>query len=292
MELISNKGKKNKPGQAGPIPVRRMDFRYGPEIPRHWLNGDPFKSHLGNSFTLIFPEGEKFFIRSLRPFMDLLNKSGLKEDVRAFIGQESQHFAQHERFFDILRGQGYEIDGFLEAFQKVALEWIEPRLSDKLKLSTTAGFEHYTALLAELALEYDILRGSDPTMKALFEWHAAEELEHKAVAFDALQEVDDSYPLRIVGMLIATFLLVAFSAGGTFHLLRQDGLLFNLSTWKNIFGFMFTNEGLFFRAFDIFLEYFREDFHPWEKDHRYLAERVMEDPEVKRWMAGKKSSRG
>jgi len=55
-------------------------------------------------------------------------------------------------------------------------------------------------------------------------WHAAEEIEHKAVAFDVLQAIDPSYALRIAGLAYATVTLGGFWLWGAIVLMRQDGL--------------------------------------------------------------------
>ncbi len=59
-------------------------------------------------------------------------------------------------------------------------------------------------------------------MAELLKWHAAEEIEHKDVAFDVLQAVDDSYALRVAGLLVAVAALWGFWTFITIELLRQD----------------------------------------------------------------------
>ncbi len=63
-------------------------------------------------------------------------------------------------------------------------------------LAVIAGFEHLTSGLAEIALRYDTLINAYCKMKALWEWHAAEQIEHKTLAFDFLQVIDNGYWLR------------------------------------------------------------------------------------------------
>ena len=61
-------------------------------------------------------------------------------------------------------------------------------------------------------------------MQKLLAWHAAEEIEHKAVAFDVLQQVDPSYALRIAGLAHATILLSSFWVWSAMMLFRQEKL--------------------------------------------------------------------
>jgi predicted metal-dependent hydrolase len=71
----------------------------------------------------------------------------------------------------------------------------------------TAALEHYTAALAETLLTDEraqALLGSTEVRSMLL-WHALEESEHKAVAFDVYRAVGGSEKLRIRVMRMVTF---------------------------------------------------------------------------------------
>ena len=226
-----------------------------------------------NGLHLVFPLGERFFVRSVRAFADrCADDPKLMADVRAFIGQEVRHGMEHERFFDVMRAQGYEIDGFLKFYEKLAFGIIEPIAPKKLALSVTVAAEHMTATFAEAAFEKGAVeKYFDPTMRDLLLWHAAEEIEHKAVAFDVLQKVDPSYALRIAGAAVATALLVAFWMTGAGMLLRQEKGV----SWRELLrqrreakqkGMVGGND-----IRKAFLEYLKPGFHPSQKDNYHLA---------------------
>ncbi len=44
--------------------------------------------------------------------------------------------------------------------------------------------------------------GADPTMMDLLRWHGAEEVEHRAVAFDLFTHLDGRYLRRVCAMLV------------------------------------------------------------------------------------------
>lgn len=263
------------------IPVRKINFNYPKDLPIHWFRDNPVATHVSNSFHLIFPDGERFFIRSVKRFADELRDPGLRERVKGFIGQEIQHGKQHEQFFDILRGQGFNIDWFLELHNQVSYEILEPFVSrvtnGKLPLSMTAAAEHYTAAFAEVALDNPLLDELDPSLRDLLRWHAAEELEHRSVAFDVLREVDDSYILRISGLLITSFFFFMFTIMGTVGFMLQDR---ELTLDKLLSGgalFFSSSTNPLAVALGNILDYFRPDFHPDQKDNLYLVERLLDE---------------
>ncbi len=191
-------------------------------VPRHWFAGVPMFTHISNGVNLLFPAGERFFVRSVRHFEDRLEDPVLRAQVRAFYGQEGSHSRAHEEVIEVLRRQGYEVDGFLRFYERVAFGIIERLTSPELRLAATAAAEHFTAIMAEGALERRVLDAAHPAMRELLMWHAAEEIEHRAVAFDVLREVAPGYLTRMGGLAYATVTLAGFWALGTATLLRQE----------------------------------------------------------------------
>jgi predicted metal-dependent hydrolase len=61
----------------------------------------------------------------------------------------------------------------------------------RIGLAITAALEHYTASIAETVLKHrDIyMKECREDMRQMFLWHAAEEIEHKSVAFDVFKDV-------------------------------------------------------------------------------------------------------
>jgi len=205
----------------------------------------------------------------------------LRAEVKAFIQQETEHYKEHEKFFSNLKHQGYDIDGlvkFLDSFIKNVPGTFN---SNKMNLSLTAGLEHITALLAEIGLKDGFLKDAAKEMRELFEWHAAEELEHRSVAFDVLQEVDDSYLLRVMGLVYAYMLMSSFSGLFTVALIYQDRKLFSTKVWKEFSDVFFMDNALFIKAFFVFIRYLHPDFHPSENPELdKLFENVFAEPAV------------
>lgn len=203
------------------LTVRRFrpDFS---DLPRHWYGGDPLTTHAVNALNLIFPDGERFFVRSVRRYQDRITDPELQEQVRLFIGQEAQHGHAHAQQIDVLEAQGYEVRDWLERYRRAAFGRLEKWVPPRLRLATTVALEHLTASFASFALEKRFLDAAHPGMRDLLLWHAAEELEHRAVAFEVHRAVGGGYVERVIGMVIALGSLALFWRGATRHLLAQE----------------------------------------------------------------------
>jgi uncharacterized protein len=200
----------------------RFDFE---GVPRRWFARSVIGTHLANGLNLLFPAGERFFVRSVRRYLDRIDDPQLREDIKGFSGQEGLHAYAHERYFEALERQGFDIRGFLRFYESFAYGFVEKLAPGELCLAATAACEHFTATMASNALAREAdgtMVVQDPTMRALFLWHAVEEIEHRAVAFDVLQRVNPSYELRVAGLAVATSMLFGLwmIAAGT--LLVQD----------------------------------------------------------------------
>ena len=268
------------------------------KVPRHWFAGSAAATHVVNGVNLLFPAGERFFVRSVLRYVSRLDEEGKKDLVaraRGFFGQEGRHAGAHEKFFDTMRDQGYEIDGFLAWYDRVAYRFIEKNSPHALSLAVTVALEHFTAILAEDALRDDaaILEHAHPELRRLLAWHAVEELEHKSVAFDVLAAVHPSYALRIAGLALGTACLGGFWLAATKDLLEQDGLtlrdaardLTRLRTNPRDRGKQGKaaeriGQSIGYRVFlRGILQYMRPGFHPDDKDHRSLIERTLAELE-------------
>ena len=179
-------------------------------------------THLGNAAGLLFPLGERFFVRSVRKFAGQVTDPGLAARIRGFAGQEALHAREHERFFLALTGHGLDPAPFLRVYERLAYRGIEAVTPDVVSLATTVALEHFTAVLAEEIFRADLLSRAHPWAAALLRWHAAEEIEHRAVAFDVLRAVDPRYRVRMAGLVSATLCLAGFWALGFGVLVVQD----------------------------------------------------------------------
>lgn len=270
-----------RPRPARKIPVRAMGFPFDASIRRLWLHGDPLATHLANGLNLLFPDGERFFIRSVKHYLPEIDDPELVARIKGFFGQEGRHGHEHERFNKILAEHGYDTERFLTWYRHVAYEVLEKNSPPALCLSITAALEHFTASMAKNALTTDILDHAHPVMAELLRWHAAEEIEHKSVAFDVFQKVDGRYGMRVAGLFLGFGALLFFWQRATRDLLAQErdrGT--DLSGYRAAaqlnpqYAAENDRRRAMFRA--AILAYLRPDFHPDQIDdadiaHAFLA---------------------
>jgi predicted metal-dependent hydrolase len=125
----------------------------------------------------------------------------LRRQVAGFIGQEVTHGREHRTFNTHLDAVGYHTK-FVERVNKRGLGFRSRHAPPISNLASTAALEHVTATLAELVMRDEETQRSfgHEAVKNLFYWHALEESEHKAVAFDVYRAVGGGERLRIFTM--------------------------------------------------------------------------------------------
>ena len=260
---------------ARKVPTRRISFEESlADLPKHFgADGDLISSHVAAALSSVFPDGEDYFVRSVRHFRDQITDPDLKRQVAGFIGQEAMHGREHRAFNDRLAELGYPTKQ-VERITRWFLRLRERIATPKANLAATAALEHFTATLAELVLTSEETRsqfGHD-AVRDLFLWHALEESEHKAVAFDVYKAVGGSERTRVWTMNVLRY---GFVLGMVVQV--AISLLFDRATyrrrnlrrsWRR-----FRRSPVVQRAvWDQLRDYNRPDFHPDDRDTTALVE--------------------
>ncbi|MBK9327882.1 MAG: metal-dependent hydrolase [Sphingobacteriales bacterium] len=269
------------------IKVRRVNFSFNKDNPRFYYKNNPFSTHFINALHIVFPTGERFFVNSVLKYKNQVKDGKLQKQVRNFCGQEGIHSSMHERFWAILKENGYQIEGYENHIDKLLHKIVSkikiPFLKDKsIDLVATACLEHFTALFGHaLFMHVNTQKDVVPEdMAELFLWHAAEEIEHKHVAFDVMQKVDEQeYAKRVVAMPVVTALLYFYLFVGTGLLMYQDRKYINTKDLPKQFNEFAT--GLFNElhadAYKEYFKFFKKGFHPSVLNDYHLAEEFFRD---------------
>ncbi|HXG29814.1 MAG TPA: metal-dependent hydrolase [Nevskiales bacterium] len=255
----------HRPSPTDIVPRPSPDFGLDGDIPKYWLDNDPFKTRFFDAMSLTFPEGEKFFIQCVRDFRDRITDPKLAAQVKDFIYQEGQHGMVHTRFNDRLKAQGIDVDGHLKFQKHLMFEVFRGRFSREFTLGQTAAAEHLTALMAHGFFSSGIMEKADPRIRAMYAWHAVEEIEHKAVAFDVLTRVAKAgYFTRIFSFMFTTFSFPFHVFLIMNHMFRVDGLKNRWRLWLKGLWWLYGWGGLYPRLIPHYLAYFLPGFHPWK----------------------------
>ena len=254
------------------IRPRHLDFALPSPLPRHWHGGDAFKTHLFNAMSVLFPDGERFFIDSVRLFREQISDATLNEQIRGFIGQEGHHSREHLVYSQRLRDLGYDVD-YLERGLKRRLGFVQKHLPAELQLAATTAVEHLTAIMADAVLRNpQWTAGADPAMAKLWRWHALEETEHKAVAFDVFQQVSGNKWLLRRAMLQSTLFFTLDTSKGLIHMLKRDGLLWIWRVWRDGLVWLWGKNGIFRQLVGAYADFYKTGFHPWQHNNLHLVE--------------------
>lgn len=247
------------------IPRQGPDFGLDGDIPRYWFGGDVFKTRFFDAMSLLFPEGEKYFIVCVRDYRDRITDPQLAAEVRDFIYQEGQHGMVHTRFNDRLREQGIAVDTVLDKQKRVMFGFFRKYFPRRFTLAQTAAAEHMTALMAHGFFNNRMFADADPRIRAMYAWHAVEEIEHKAVAFDVFKKVArGGYFTRVLAMMLVSFTFPFHVFAIMRHMFAVDGVQQRFRVWIKGLWWLYGPGGLYPRLMPSYLAYYLPGFHPWK----------------------------
>ncbi|KQQ75917.1 metal-dependent hydrolase [Acinetobacter sp. KB005] len=265
------------------FPVRRMNFDFN-DVPEYWMNGSAGLTHFMTALSALFPAGEKFFIdsvRAVRYHPSIKDDKELQKEISAFIGQEAMHTQEHVNFNASAQKFGHDVEA-LEKFTDTAIQTaiqafvkiVKPfgLTKEMVDLTATTALEHFTATIASQLLVNKHIQElmTDETMSTMWYWHAIEENEHKAVAFDVYEGVFGkgvkAYALRTSSLVFAMTLIFLIQSSFVLRLLKQDKKL-NLDELSVIYKYAYSpSKGIITGMAKEMLAYFKPGFHPNDLD--------------------------
>lgn len=265
----------NSPRTPEDLTILPRDLHFDVSTARsgHWLDGDPVGTAVMNTLSLTFPDGERLFMDAVRAYKDQLS-GRLEQDAKDFIAQEAIHSREHHLLNRMIDRSKYPV------------ERVEAEIRDKIAFSRTGGpmrmlmaticLEHFTAMLADMfAVHDDMFSKTEPSIKDLWRWHAMEETEHKAVAYDVFLIAAKDWSgfqrwfRRSLAMLLISYNFTRNIAEYASWMLEADGYS-PKDAKKAVKEFLWKRPGFFARGWHIWVTWFKPGFHPWDHDNRAL----------------------
>jgi predicted metal-dependent hydrolase len=258
------------------VAIAPRDIRFDVEAAKqgHWLGGDPVGTAVFNALSLTFPDGERMFMDAVKNYRGQLSGK-LLDDVRGFIAQEAIHAREHHQLNQLIDRERYPVAEIDAAIQE-RIAFSRSRGPMRMLIATIA-LEHFTAMMAEMhAVHQNLFEKVEPGIERMWRWHAMEETEHKAVAYDVFMEVTKAWsPLqrylrRTISMAIITFLFTRNIVRYAARLLEADGYT-PRAALKAVNDFVWRKPGIFSRGWKTYFAWYRPGFHPWDQDTRALV---------------------
>ena len=255
------------------ISPRDINFDVAAARKGYWMDGDPVATAIMNSLSLTFPDGERMFIDAVKAYKSQVSEK-LQKDVQDFIRQEAIHSREHHMLNELIDHEKYPV------------EEIEQIVRDRIKIGRDNGpmamlvaticLEHLTAMMADLMVDReDMYDNTDPAIEQLWRWHAMEETEHKAVAYDVFLEVTQDWSpfkrwtRRCISMAIIGRNFVKNIETFSVMMLQADGWD-EKSARKAVKRYLWKSPNLFGKKPGLFFSWFKPGFHPWDHDNRPL----------------------
>ena len=250
--------------QVDPVVRTQLNFKLE-EIPRFWFAGDPFRTRVFDALSLTFPDGERYFIECVRLFRDKIQDPELQARVADFIKQEAQHGIAHDKMNQLMKEQGMPVDQFTTMLKKIFRFELTKR-SPQYNIAMTAAAEHLTALMAETFYSKKAtLQEVHPYVRALLAWHSIEEMEHRDVAFDVMQQVGEvPEATRKFALAMTTVLMLGFTLYRANVMLRCDGFSGRqrLQLFAKGLPWFLGRKGILTAMRKEYLDWYKSDFHP------------------------------
>jgi len=256
------------------IPPRDIHFDVEAARAGHWLGGDPVGTAVFNALSLTFPDGERMFMDAVRAFRGQVSGK-LADDVKGFIAQEAIHSREHHSLNQLIDRDKYPV-AEIEASIRERIAFSRSRGPMRMLVATIA-LEHFTAMMADAhARHRDLFENTAPGIERMWRWHAVEETEHKAVAYDVFLHATRDWPplkrylRRCIAMALITFFFTRNISHYAARLLEADGYSYQ-DALKAVKRYVWREPGLFSRNAKTYFAWYRPGFHPWDEDNRALV---------------------
>lgn len=184
---------------AADIPVRRMNFEFPEDMDLVFIEDDPQLSYFFVGSWMMLPHLEPFLIRTMQAALPQVTDETLREEIKRFCAQEGQHYKQHAKANDVVKRKhpaGTKLQALEDEVAALFKSWSETKPL-KFNLAYAEGFEAMTCAGARTQIEQGWFDHMKEPIRSLMFWHLVEEIEHRAVAFEAYEHVVGDWLYRV-----------------------------------------------------------------------------------------------
>lgn len=201
--------------------VRNPKLVFAEALP-HWAPNREF-AQITNAGSFSLPCVETYLMAVMNRAARTLQDPALKRDVALFTAQEGNHYRQHDVFNETLYAR---YPGLKPIMDRLNADY-RAMLKDESLLVNAAyceGFESLGLIYAEFMFEAadDLLAGADERLVRLWQWHLAEEFEHRTVCYDVHKALGGGYISRLKGFFRAAKHLGKFGMDCSTYMLSVD----------------------------------------------------------------------
>src|SRR4051794_39805131 len=113
------------------IEVRNLTFPVDEKRARYWHGGRRAVTAYWDNLSIFFPEGERFFVKSVNAHRHHVKDRALQQQVREFCAQEGFHRREHSRYNALLGSLGYPLASMEARVLRLLnrVRWLLPKRS-------------------------------------------------------------------------------------------------------------------------------------------------------------------
>ncbi len=254
------------------------------DIPAQWCENDFYRIFY-NVLNAGIPPFERYVIKTMREVRDdprLDDEPRLRELCDIFVRQEIEHTKAHVPVNRQIGMDNIKTGKFTEKLTR----FIQRKTPLYSSVASSAFIEFVGFGFFEDHIKKDVLysSGMHEEMAKLWKWHTAEELEHSFVKLKVINHLNNSYRLKLLGMIEALVVAHLFVTMIVPEVVYKDAKLNNKRffphLWMFIKGLAKTEWGVNKISVG---KYFSKDFDPEIKEP-WVAE------QIKQWIEETKAT--
>ena len=244
---------------------RNITFGISNNPTRHWLGGDIYATAVIDCMSILLPEGERFFIRSLKHYLPKIEDEELRDEIKGYSVQEAFHTREHLDYNKSLEILGYDV----EAMEEPVKKFMNRKQRPAINLAATCAIEHLTLSYCTALLKHsDLLENAAMPYKRLWIWHSVEELEHSAVSLNIYDQVTKDWPawkryfLRVFALNVVIYYITSIMFRNFRIYAKTDGLKTGFSFRLKILWAMYGKPGFIRKALLNIIRYYIPGYRP------------------------------